>query len=407
MRRSFPIVLGLSLLGYAALAQEPVAPAYDNVSETQAAMREALAGRDAARARSEVLEAQARAAEDEVGRTAAQTAALAARVQQAEAGIAAATARRTLIGREQARLRAELGREQRPIVGLTAALQQFSRRPVALSLLRPGAIKDTVYLRAIMATTVPQVASRTGALRRRIDRTQALAAEATQAGAVLLAEQQALAARRADLAALEAEQRLAARAVGSEANREAERALALAEQARDLDSLMTQVAGAAALRQRLAALSGPVLRPGSGGSSSAAEADPAPTASATTTGGTDAPTPYILPVTGRTLAGFGSDSGGVLSQGVTLGPAANAQVVAPAAGRVAYSGPYRGFGQIVIVEHADGWTSLITGLARSDVAVGQTLLGGAPIGVAGPGRPSITLELRRAGEPVNPLDFAR
>ena len=74
-----------------------------------------------------------------------------------------------------------------------------------------------------------------------------------------------------------------------------------------------------------------------------------------------------------------------MSQGVTLAPRANAQVVAPAAGRVAFSVPYRGYGQIVIIEHAGGWSSLVTGLARSDVSVGEQLVDGAPIGVAGPG----------------------
>ncbi len=76
-----------------------------------------------------------------------------------------------------------------------------------------------------------------------------------------------------------------------------------------------------------------------------------------------------------------------MSQGVTLAPRANAQVVAPAAGRVAFSVPYRGYGQIVIIEHAGGWSSLVTGLARSDVSVGEQLVDGAPIGVAGPGWP--------------------
>jgi len=47
----------------------------------------------------------------------------------------------------------------------------------------------------------------------------------------------------------------------------------------------------------------------------------------------------------------------------------------------------------------------VTGLARADVAVGEELGGGAPLGVAGPDHPAITLELRRSGEPVNPLLF--
>ena len=38
-------------------------------------------------------------------------------------------------------------------------------------------------------------------------------------------------------------------------------------------------------------------------------------------------------------------------------------MVAPAAGRIAYAGPFRGYGTIVIIDHGGGWTSLISGLA--------------------------------------------
>lgn len=402
MRRLLPLVCAAGLFGWAALAQSPVV--YDDAAETRAALQQALAGRQAAAARSEVLEEQARATEDKAEKTARQAAALAARIQQAEAGIAAAEARKLLVAREQVRLQAQLGREQQPIVSLTAALQQFSRRPVALSLLRPGAIRDLVYLRAVMAEAVPQVERRTASLRRRIDRSQQLAVAAREAGEVLQTEQAALSQRRSDLAAIETRQRLAARAAGSVASREAERALALAEQARDLNALVGEMESAAALRTRLAALPGPVLRPGSG---RGVDAPASASASASASAATAIPSPYILPVTGRTLAGFGAEQDGTLAQGLTLAPPGNAQVVAPAAGRVAYAGAYRGYGQIVIIEHPGGWTSLVTGLARSDVAVGEELVGGAPLGVAGPGRPTITLELRHNGSPVNPLDLAR
>ena len=72
---------------------------------------------------------------------------------------------------------------------------------------------------------------------------------------------------------------------------------------------------------------------------------------------------------------------------------------------MAFAGPYRGYGRIVIIEHTGGWTSLVTGLARSDVAVGDQLVAGAPLGIAGQARPEITLELRRDGQPINPLRF--
>ena len=388
-------------LGFAALAQR--APVYEDAGETRQALQQALAEREAAEARSMRLEAEAAASEDAVERTARQVAALAARVQQAEAGIAAADARLALVGVEQARLRTALGREQRPIVTLTAALQQFSRRPVALSLLRPGEVRDLVYLRAVMASTVPQVEARTATLRQRIDRQAQLRREAVRATLVLRREESALAERRTELAAIEARQRLAARQAGSMASREAERALALGEQARDLDALVGELDRAAVLRTRLAALPGPLLRPDGGAALAVDDPEPVPRATAPV----GAPAPYILPVAGRTVTGFGAPVGGLLSQGLTLAPRANAQVVAPAAGRVGFSGPYRGYGQIVIIEHAGGWTSLVTGLARSDVAVGDELVGGGPIGVAGPGRPTVTLELRRGGEAVNPLEFAR
>ena len=105
------------------------------------------------------------------------------------------------------------------------------------------------------------------------------------------------------------------------------------------------------------------------------------------------------------MLGFGAPKGSSVSSGLTLAPRSGAQVVAPAAGRVAFAGPYRGYGRIVIVEHRGGWTSLITGLARSDVAVGDQLVAGAPLGIAAQTRPEITLELRRDAEPVNPLRF--
>ena len=201
------------------------------------------------------------------------------------------------------------------------------------------------------------------------------------------------------MATLEANQRLAFRAARGNALREEERALALAEQARDLDGLVGQLERQASLRRELAALPGPILRPADLASPVAAEAPlAAPTQSAA---------PRLqLPVAGRTLAGFGSlRESGQRNTGVTLLPVAGAQVVAPARGRVAFAGAYRGFGTIVIIEHEGGWTSLVTGLARADVAVGQGVIGGSPIGVAGQRGEPVTIELRRDGTPVNPLGF--
>jgi len=125
------LLLGALLAVSGAEAQRDAAP--EGPAETRAALRKALAERDAAEIRSARLEREAKGARDAAERTAREAAALAARIQQAEAGIAAAEARIALTARERATLREELGRQQQPVVELAAALQQFSRRPVALA----------------------------------------------------------------------------------------------------------------------------------------------------------------------------------------------------------------------------------------------------------------------------------
>lgn len=93
-----------------------------------------------------------------------------------------------------------------------------------------------------------------------------------------------------------------------------------------------------------------------------------------------------------------------MARGITLAVRAQAQVVAPSAGRIAFAGPFAGYGQIVIIDHPGGFTSLITGLASLSAQVGDNVVAGSPLGAAGP---QITLELRRDGKVVNPLDQLR
>ena len=400
--RSFRLLpLAAVLLVGAATAQVQVP--VETAGDSRKLLAEAQAQGEQARRRAEALEANAASAVAAADKTAQEAAAVAARIQQSEAKIAENEARIRLIDRQRGQLRARLAERQRPVVQLTAALQRLSRRPAAFSLLRPGSLREAVYLRAVLETMLPEVERRTASLRAEIERGRALQRQAQAATAALRAGQGELAQRRQVLAALESQQRLASRQASSSADREAERALALAEQARDLSVLARELDKAGALRSELAALPGPVLRPlqpqsAQVRSDAALPAEPQV-----------APPPgYILPVAGRLIAGFGeSRPGQPRSRGISIAPRGGAQVVTPAAGRVAFAGPFQGYGNIVIIEHPGGWTSLVTGLAALDTTVGRQLVSGSPLGVAGPARPVLTLELRRQGEPVNPLDFVR
>ena len=389
----------------ASLAQSPEAQPLAQPGDARAALVAARAEQRVAAARGASLERQAGLARDAVDKTQRQAAALAARIQQAEAGIAASAARIELIGRRRAALRASLAARQEPVVRLTGALQLLGRRPLVLGMLRPGSLKDMVHLRAVLETMLPEVRRRTRGLRAGIERTRLLQREARAEQARLSAGETTLDSRRTALAALESRQRLARRAAQGAANREADRALALGEQARDLDSLVGELEDAGQLRRRLAALPGPVPRPMRPGDARVLDAEmlDAEMLDGGPVFATGTPTlAYILPVSGSVIAGFGG-----ASRGITLAPRGGALVVAPAAGRVAFAGRYEGYGRIVILEHDGGWTTLVTELAQVSPVVGDTLVQGAPLGVAGPGRPRLTIELRKDGEPVDILAMVR
>ncbi len=404
--RMFPILAGMlvvTAIGVVASAQQQQELAtYDSAAEAREALAQARREGAAARARAEALEAEAARAGQEADRTSREAAAAAARIQEAQAPIAAREADIRLIDQSREELRADLARRQQPVVRLTGALQRLARRPLALALLRPGSLKDTVHMRAMLDTMLPEVQRRTAALRGEIDRGKALRDKALASVASLRQEQEELGRRRQTLAALETRQRLDLRKTSGTADREAERALALAEEARDLDGLTDRLGEAGALRDQLAQLPGPVMRPANPQAAQVILIEQSPSATPST-----APA-FRMPVQGRLIAGFGAASPGVpRSQGIALATRAGAQAIAPAAGRVAFAGPYRGYGSIVIIDHGNGWTSLVTGLAQIDTGVGRSVVAGSPLGIAGPGRPVISLELRHQGKPVNPLDFAR
>ena len=84
-------------------------------------------------------------------------------------------------------------------------------------------------------------------------------------------------------------------------------------------------------------------------------------------------------------------------------------VVAPCAGRVVFADKFRSYGQLLIVDCGGGYHAVLSGLDRLDTRNGASVAAGEPIGTMAswePGstarRPQLTLELRHAGQPVNP-----
>ncbi|MGA1800342.1 peptidoglycan DD-metalloendopeptidase family protein [Sphingomonas sp. 4RDLI-65] len=312
--------------------------------------------------------------------------ALAARVAAAEANLATASARVTLVERLLSDQRAKLGRAQAPVARLLAALESLARRPTIVAVAQPGSVDDLVHVRAVLGSALPVVRQRTEAVRTELAETRRLQASATLAAKALSDGRARLESDRQALANLEARHRQRSQTLGRGALGESDRALALGERARDLVDGMAAMTNAKATAASLIALTGPIPRPIAPGAT-----PPAPPSGV-----------YRTPVAGRLVTGFDeiSDSG-VRSRGLTFATVPSARVVAPAAGTIRYARRFRDYGVIVIIDHADGWTSLVTGLAATSTKPGNRVTMGTPLGTAPREDPRITVELRRRGRPVD------
>lgn len=348
------------------------------------ALREAKRRAAAAEARSEILRQEAANAEATADRLVARRAALGAEIDAANAQIATARARIAVISRRQRAQAVLLGEASAPLLRLNALLQNMTRQPVALLLARPGDRRDYVHLRATMAAIEPVIAARTAALRDQMAMQRELRTQERVAIGALGQARLNLASRSKALVALESTSRGKAFGLNAEAAIEFERAIGQAEHARDLVERIDADRESGQIAADLAVYAGPQPRPGGAQPRSAAAGA------------------FMLPVAGRVVSGFGElNPTGYRERGIRLAVAPRARIIAPAAGKVTFAGRYRSFGNIVIIEHGNGWATLLTGIERLGVVAGAQVRQGALIGNAGAEDPEIMVELRRNGRVID------
>lgn len=314
---------------------------------------------------------------------------LVSRSEEKLAGLLAdeATAREALEAR-----RAELAQT-------LASLAHLSRQPPEAMVLAPGSALDMVRASQLMAALVPEIESRAASLRDELTRLarlrQGVATEQERLGRAIAQ----LDHERRDLEFLQAETTAAAAQTAEERGSARETSAQLAAQAKDLralvDRLLEQERREAERREAERRAKIPPPR----GSTAP---DP-PEAYAALEGSA------ALPARGRIVGKFGqSDENGVPLRGIRIEGRAGGQVIAPADGKVMFAGPFRGYGQLLIIAHGGGYHSLLAGFGRIDRSVGQWVLAGEPVGLLtnSPGeKPVLYLELRRKGDTVNPLPW--
>jgi murein DD-endopeptidase MepM/ murein hydrolase activator NlpD len=119
---------------------------------------------------------------------------------------------------------------------------------------------------------------------------------------------------------------------------------------------------------------------------------------------------FPWPVRGRVLANYGNTPGGGHNDGINIAAPRGTPVHAIDGGTVVYAGnEVKGYGNILLIRHSDGWISAYAHLDDVGVRQGETIAAGQVIGKVGESggvtEPQLHFELRRGKRPVDPKEF--
>jgi len=308
------------------------------------------------------LEAAAASARGEAAQLRAKQASAAEEIAASEARLTAADARLRILSAKIEHSRSVLRDQQRPVSSLLGGLVLMARQPPLLAISNARSADELVQLRILLDSTIPIIRARTAALSENLRRGEKFEQAARDARSELLESRNQLTTRRQHFADLERRALTLAASSEGEALSVGDLALASGEDIAALRSTQGSRAAAGALAASLAALDAAPARP--------ASAEGAPLR---------IPFEYRLPAQASVIDGLGSVSpSGIRSRGLTLGTFRGVPVESPASGVVQFSGPYRDYDGILIIDHGRGWMSLLINVASplkkgDKVAIGQAV----------------------------------
>ncbi len=119
---------------------------------------------------------------------------------------------------------------------------------------------------------------------------------------------------------------------------------------------------------------------------------------------------FLWPVKGKIISNFGPKKGGLNNDGINIAAPAGTSVIAADNGVVAYAGnELRGFGNLLLIRHADGWVTAYAHNEKLLVKRGEKVKRGqaiAQIGSTGNvSAPQLHFEIRKGTDPVDPLKY--
>jgi septal ring factor EnvC (AmiA/AmiB activator) len=408
--------LPLAVLSLAApIASAQTAPPSQNASPSPDAIKqreqELEAARSAQKASADAqakLKAEIAAIGQDRSKLNEQLIDVAGKVRAAETGIADAEARlRPLDSREQA-IRSSLDSRRSEVVEVLAALQRAGRRTPPALLVRPEDALQSLRTAMLLGSVVPDLRTRATSLANDLSELITLRKTISTERDTVGADRDKLKADQVRLAALVDERQRQQGAIEKDMETEAARAIALAKQADSLQGLIAKMEQDVKAAAKAAAAASQSGRSDSALFRNANRTSPA-IAFASAKG------MFKFPVNGAKIRDFGgSDGAGGLEKGISLASRPGSQVTTPCDGWVVYAGPFRSYGQLLILNAGGGYHVLIAGMERISVNIGQFVLTGEPVATMGStsqvasilatnaSQPVLYVEFRKDGTPIDP-----
>nr|WP_319486713.1 peptidoglycan DD-metalloendopeptidase family protein [uncultured Cohaesibacter sp.] len=342
------------------------------------------------------------------------------RITTLEASISTREDRLKVLFSDQTELKVSLAEQRDSLSEILAALQRIGRNPPPALVIRPNEALNAVRSAILLSTLVPEIRVEANALATQLSELVRLQKDiedekgALQTNLAKLQEEQ----ERLDL--LIAKKKAQEETSMQAARKEEERTSELAAKARTLEQLINgmekeieaarfavkeaQEAEKRALeqeietkKQKIAALK------------DAARLSPA--------------IPFVkmkglmhVPSNGAVVKGYGRDDGfGGQTKGMSVATRIGAQVTSPADGWIVYAGPFRSFGNLLIINAGDGYHIVLSGMDEIYPEVGSFVLANEPVGKmqqtklassdlldANATRPVLYIELRKDGVAIDP-----
>ncbi len=328
----------------------------------------------------------------------------ASKVEENRLAFEAADQKLAILEAKSVVLNSDLAARQDELSALLAGLQRLDLDPPPALIVEPANVLGALRGAMMFGAVVPQLRDKAKVVQTNLDDLAAIHDESETERAARSDAIAALNQSQAELLELQSEKKAQAAQAASDLQNEKSRAAELASKAKSLEDLLAaidkkkrddaarQVAEAKAAEQAA--------------DDAKRRADELTMRSALPLSA--ARGKLLLPVNGQVTMHFGDETGlGTTLQGMAISADANMNVISPVAAKVEFAGPFRSYGELLILNAGEGYLVLLAGMKQISVELGQTIKAGEPLGQMGDGPSNLAVLGETAKTPELYIEFRK